>query len=128
MGRQGVPLHYKGSTFHRVISGFMAQGGDFTAGNGTGGESIYGKQFADEDLTIQHTKRGLLSMANSGPDSNSSQFFITFEAAPHLDTKHVVFGEVTKGDHVLRLIEDNPTKARDMPIVKVLITNCGVLA
>jgi peptidyl-prolyl isomerase D len=128
IGQSGKPLSYKGSGFHRVIKGFMCQGGDFTAGNGTGGESIYGEKFEDEEFAVQHTKPFLLSMANAGPNTNGSQFFITVAPTPHLDGKHVVYGEVIKGKSVVRQIENHPTASGDVPTTPIIITDCGELS
>ena len=121
-------LTYKGSHFHRVIAGFMAQGGDFTRGNGTGGESIYGPNFDDENLTApnqKHNKRGILSMANAGPNTNGSQFFLCFVETPHLDGKHTVFGHVVDGGDVLDAIENTPTDDHDRPKSQITIVDCG---
>merc|ERR1712187_611246 len=124
VGKSGKPLHYKGCTFHRVINGFMAQGGDFTVGNGTGGESIYGSKFADENFINKHTQRGVLSMANAGPNTNGSQFFLCFLATPHLDGKHCVFGQVTKGEELLDVLEaiGSGSGKTSQP---AYISNCG---
>lgn len=126
IGQQGKPLTYKGSIFHRVIKQFMIQGGDFTAFNGTGGESIYGEKFPDENFELKHDRPFLLSMANSGPGTNGSQFFVTTVATPHLDNKHVVFGEVINGKSIVRKIENMAT-ASDKPKTDVTVVNCGEL-
>ena len=127
VGKAGKPLHYKGSAFHRVIKSFMIQGGDFTQGNGTGGESIYGEKFADENFELKHEKPFLLSMANAGPGTNGSQFFVTTVPTPHLDGKHVVFGEVIAGKSVIRNVENTPTNTGDKPIQDCVIVDCGQL-
>eukprot|EP00918_Siedleckia_nematoides_P079878 GHVU01175018.1.p1 GENE.GHVU01175018.1~~GHVU01175018.1.p1 ORF type:complete len:233 (+),score=40.15 GHVU01175018.1:204-902(+) len=127
VGKSGKELSYKGSGFHRIIKGFMIQGGDFTAGNGTGGESIYGEKFADENFDLKHEKPFLLSMANAGPGTNGSQFFITTVPTPHLDGKHVVFGEVKSGKGLVRKIENLPCNPGDKPNKAVTIIDCGQL-
>lgn len=126
LGKEGKPLHYKGSKFHRVIPEFMAQGGDITQGNGFGGESIYGEKFEDENFTLRHEARGLVAMANAGPNTNGSQFYIIFDAQPHLDGKHVVFGKVEAGLDILRRIEATGTESGE-PTEEVEILDCGLL-
>ena len=126
-GRSGKPLHFLNSIFHRIIPGFMAQGGDFTKFNGTGGESIYGGEFKDENFKIRHDKPFLLSMANAGRNTNGSQFFITFAATPHLNGKHVVFGRVEKGADVVAAMGRVRTNHDDKPKTPIKIVKCGQL-
>ncbi|KAM1091177.1 hypothetical protein ACFX2J_018497 [Malus domestica] len=122
-----APLYYKVVCFHHVIRGFMIQGGDISAGNGSGGELIYGLKFEDENFDIKHERKWMLSMANKGPDTNGSQFFITTTRTSHLDGKHVAFGKVIKGMGVVRSVEHLNMKDGDMHIEEVVISDCGQL-
>ncbi|KAI0035496.1 cyclophilin-like domain-containing protein [Vararia minispora EC-137] len=132
----GKPLYYKNSIIHRSIADFMIQGGgesyfttnyDFTKLSGAGGESIYGAPFADENLEIPLDSEGLLCMANKGPDTNGSQFFVTLRDCPHLNGKHVVFGKVIRGYEIVEKIAAVPVGAKDRPSVPIVITSCGEL-
>jgi cyclophilin family peptidyl-prolyl cis-trans isomerase len=118
---------YCKSPFHRIIQDFMIQGGDFTQGNGTGGESIWGDKFDDENFNISHDQRYLLSMANTGPNTNGSQFFITTGNASHLDGKHVVFGKVVDGLDIVDYLNEIETGNDDRPQDNVIISDCGVI-
>ncbi|CAD5169710.1 unnamed protein product [Musa acuminata subsp. malaccensis] len=119
-----LPLHYKGSFFHRIVKGFVAQGGDFSRRDGSGGESIYGRKFPDENFKLKHDGPGLLSMASSAPNSNGSQFFITFKATPQLDGKNVVFGKVVSGSNLLKKIEQAGSE-KGKPLCLVKVVDCG---
>jgi len=118
---------FKDSIFHRIMKQFMCQGGDFTNFDGTGGKSIYGEKFEDENFEIKHTKRGLLSMANAGPATNGSQFFITTVPTPHLDGKHVVFGEVVEGYEIVEAMEKVSANGQNKPNEDVKIIDCGMV-
>ena len=131
--QSGVELTYAGSRFHRVVKGFMMQGGDFTHGTGAGGESIWGKKFKDDvgGLKLKHDGMGVVSMGNTGKNSNSSQFFITFKACKQLDGKHVVFGRVVEGMEVIERVHEMcavaPGGTSEEPTMRVVIAECGVL-
>ncbi|GLV35164.1 Cyclophilin 40 [Carabus blaptoides fortunei] len=127
IGAARKPLHFKNTIFHRVVSQFMIQGGDITQFDGSGGESIYGKQFPDENFLISHDSEGILSMANAGPNTNNSQFFITTVPCTHLDGINVAFGKVRKGFGVVREVANVGTN-NDIPLLNCVIVDCGVYA
>lgn len=122
---RGKKFHYRGTTLHRMIPGLMVQGGDMDNVNGTGGESVYGRRFADEGFRDKFVRRGLLAMANDGPNTNGSNFFVTFGEAEHLDRRHVIFGEVTNGDQLLTDLETLETDEESKPMSECVITDCG---
>lgn len=123
----GNKLHYKGTSFFRIIPGFVCQGGDVVSDDGFGSDSIYGGDFPDENFTLKHNKPGTLSMANDGPGTNGSQFFMTLQPTPHLDNDHVVFGRVTRGMHVLTSMELAGTADGENMTKKVLVADCGLV-
>uniref|UniRef100_A0AC35GVW8 Peptidyl-prolyl cis-trans isomerase n=1 Tax=Panagrolaimus sp. PS1159 TaxID=55785 RepID=A0AC35GVW8_9BILA len=126
----GKKLTYQGSTFHRVVKGFMIQGGDFSKHDGTGGECIYSRHngiFDDENFSIKFDKPYILAMANRGPNTNGSQFFITTSECPSLNGKHVAFGEVVRGHEIVNAIENCEVNSNSRPMADIIITNCGEL-
>ena len=126
MGKaSGKKLHYLGCRVHRIVEDFVIQAGDFVSGDGSGGESIYGKSFIDENFTRRHAHAGVLSMANHGRNTNGSQFFVTLKPCPHLDGKHVVFGQVVEGMEVVRAIAKVPTDLYEKPRIPVHVFDCG---